>query len=79
MRDDNVRYKLRNKESVTRTIKVEKESDGSDYLLEVIDTCLTAPKLSWTLFGTRPEAEAGAEAQYQVSLKEGFTPLDLSR
>lgn len=75
MTNDKVLGKLRNKDAVTRTIKVKPENGGPLYLLEVIDTSLTHPHFSWTLYPSQPEAEAGARTQYQVSLKEGFSPL----
>lgn len=75
MTKDRLWSKLRNKGAVTRTIRVKPEGDGMNYLLEVVDTSLTHPKFSWTLFGALSEAEAGAQAQYEASLKEGFAPL----
>ncbi len=76
MADDRLWTKLlRNKDAETRTIRVKHESEGSEYFVEVIDTSLTEPRVSLTLFCTQPEAEAGAQEQYQVSLKEGFAPI----
>jgi len=67
--------RLRNNDAVTRTIRVEPEGEGTLFFVEVTDTSLVSPKYSWTLFGTLPDAEAGAKAQYEASLKEGFKPL----
>jgi hypothetical protein len=75
MTKDKVLGKLRNQDAVTRTIRVKPEREGSRYLLEVVDTSLEHPHFSWTLYRTLPEAEAGARAEYQSSLKQGFSPL----
>ena len=75
MADDRVWAKLRNKDAVTRTIRVQHQNEGSECFLEVIDTSLTKPRFSWTLCGSQREAEAGAQAQYQASLKEGFAAI----
>jgi hypothetical protein len=76
MANDKVLGKLRNKDdAVTRTIKVKPEEGGPLFLMEVIDTSLTHPHCSWTLFPSLADAEAGARAEYQTSLKEGFCPL----
>lgn len=67
------RYRLKNK-TVTRTIRIQPDSDGRHFLLEVIDTCLTSPELSWIRFDSGKEAEEAATQHYQESLAEGFIP-----
>lgn len=69
-----IRYRLKNAKSVTRTIRIQPEKDGSHFLLEVIDSCLTSPELSWTRFDSGQEAEEAATRQYRESLTEGFVP-----
>lgn len=70
-------YRLTNK-AVTRTIRIQPESDGRHFLLEIIDPCLTSPELSWTRFDSGKEAEEAATQHYQESLTEGFVQSEAS-
>jgi hypothetical protein len=83
---DEVWGRLSKDDAITRTIKVKTEEEGTHYLVETIDTNLNGealhpgispiiPQFSWRHFPTRPEAEADANARYEASLSEGFTPL----
>lgn len=78
--------KLCKDHAIARTIKVTNETEGHHYLVETVDTSYhgegasseavpIAPDFSWRHFTTLAEAGADAEAQYEASLKEGFTPL----
>jgi hypothetical protein len=83
---DEVWGRLSKDDAVTRTIKVKTESEGTHYVVEIVDTNLNGealhapahhiiPNFSWIHFPSRSEAEAGALARYDASLKDGFTPL----
>jgi hypothetical protein len=84
---DHTYCRLCKDKTFSRTIKVTRETEGSHYLVETVNTSFDgeaghdalpsmSPDFSWKHFTTQPDAEAFATAQYEASLKEGFTPLD---
>ncbi len=82
---DQTYCKLCKGHAISRTIKVTGEPEEHNYLVETVNTsyhgegasseaAAVTPEFSWKQFTTLAEAGADAKAQYEASLKEGFTP-----